>query len=253
MEQIYDVLKSFVDPLFIIFVLLIISFFICLASGKKKGGALLLLLVIVLLYGFSIGPVSGFLSYKLEKNYIRDHRVEESGPLDVIVVLGGGISDIQVLGKTFPAESTAARLVHAVCMYKAHNAKFLVCSGTGHNKVSNAELMAQMAQVLGVPRERIRVEAKSRNTYEHAIEFNKMFTDKALKIGLVTSAYHMKRSEKEFKKYFKKVLPLPASYLYSSPVGTPALRYIPQSQCLSDNTLVIREFMGQIWYSLKDF
>ncbi len=253
MEQVYAVCKSFVDPIFIIFVLLLISFVICWRSSKQKGGVLFLLLAIVLLYGFSIAPVSNYLSYKLEKDYIVPRPPEEKTSIDVVVVLGGGIYDINALGKTFPSGSSTARLVHAIRMYQDYDAKYLVCSGKGNSKISEAEFMAYMAEALGVPKARIRVEPLSENTYQHAIEFNKMFIDKSITIGLVTSAYHMKRSEKEFRKYFKKVLPLPSDYIYHSPAGPPAVRYIPQSQRLLDNTLVFKEYVGQLWYSIKDF
>jgi len=63
--------------------------------------------------------------------------------------------------------------------------------------------MAQSAEKLGVPKEKIRMDSRSRNTWEHAIELNKMFKDKNMTLGLVTSAYHLKRSEKEFKVILK--------------------------------------------------
>lgn len=251
MNQILDVCKAAVDPVFIIFVLLLISFFACLKSGKKKGGALLLLLTIVLLYGFSIEPVSNYLSYKLEKDYIAVQTSEEKKPLGVVVVLGGGNYNIHAINKTFPAGSTAVRLFHAVQMYKEYNARYLVCSGKGGGKITEADLMAQMAEASGVPKERIRIEPKSENTYEHAVEFNKMFSDKNIRVGLVTEAFHMKRSETEFKKYFSHVLPLPAGYLYASPSGMPAVRYIPQSGRLLDNATIFREHVGRLWYSIK--
>ena len=255
MEQVYAVCKSFVDPIFIIFVLLLTSFIICLKSNKQKGGVLFLLLTIVLLYGFSIEPVSNYLSYKLEKDYIAVRPAEERTALDVVVVLSGGNYEIHALGKTFPSDATIGRLMHAVLMYQAYDAKYLVCSGSDISKMSGAEMMAQMAEAFGVPKARIRIEPKSENTYQHAVEFNKMFIDKDIRIGLVTSAYHMKRSEKEFRKYYKKVLALPSGYLYHSPAveGISAIRYIPQSQRLLDNTSVLREYVGQLWYSIKDF
>jgi uncharacterized SAM-binding protein YcdF (DUF218 family) len=252
MEQIYDVLKSFVDPIFIIFILLFISFLICLISGKKKRDNLLLFFTIVLLYGASIGPVSNYLNYQLEKDYINRPSVKDKIKLDVVVVLGGGTYDINALNNTFPSDTTIVRLVHAVEMYKKYGAKYLVCSGKGDSKISEAELMAQMAEEFGVPGDKIRIEAKSKNTYDQALEFNKMFFNKDIKIGLVTSAFHMKRSEKEFRKYFSDVLPLPAGYLYASPAGTPAVRYIPQSQWLYNNTVILHEYVGQLWYSIKD-
>jgi len=253
MEYLYAVLKSFIDPVFIILILLIVSFIMCVIGNKKKGGALLLFLTIVLLYGASIAPVSNYLTYKLEKDYISGRPAEDKIILDVIVALSGGVYEIHALNKTFLRDETTVRLVHAVQMYKIYNAKYLVCSGKDEGKISGAELMAQTAEALGVPKERIRLEAKSRNTYEHAVEFNKMFINKDMKIGLVTSAYHMKRSEKEFKKYFSNVMPLPSSYWYSSAEnGRSVIKYIPQSQWLFCNAVVFRELVGQLWYSIKD-
>lgn len=251
MAQIYDILKSFFDPIFIIFILLLISFLIYLISCKKKSDTLLLFFTIVLLYGASIFPVSNYLAYHLEKDYINGPPKDKI-KLDAIVVLSGGAYEINALNKTFPGESTTVRLIHAVQMYKKHDAKYLVCSGISNSKISDAQLMAQMAEEFGVPKDKIRIDAKSNNTYEHALEFDKMFIAKDIKIGLVTSAYHMKRSEKEFRKFFSNVLPLPANYLYVSPTGAPAVRYIPQSQWLYNNTLVLHEYAGQLWYSIKD-
>ncbi len=247
----YDVLKSFVDPVFIIFVLLLISFLMSSFFGKQKGGGLFLFFIIVLLYGLSIQPVSGYLSYQMEKGYIKNLRVRERMTLDVIVVLSGTNYDIQMLYDTYPGETTTVRLVHAVQMYRQSGAKYLVCSGRDQSRVSGAEIMAQMAGSLGVPGHKIRLEAKSRNTHEHAVEFSKMFPDKDIRIGLVTSAWHMKRSETEFRKYFKNVQPLPAGFLYASPAGTAAVRFIPQSQCLLKNTLIFKEYVGRFWYGLK--
>ena len=193
-----------------------------------------------------------YLSFKLEKDYIRNLTAQEKKPVEVIVVLSGGSYRINALDQTFPGESTTSRLVHAVRMYRAYNARYLVCSGKGRSKTSDAELMAQMAQEMGVPKERIRIEARSTNTYEHAIEFNKIFADKNIAIGLVTSAFHMKRSETQFRKYFTRVTPLPSDYLYASPQGTPAVRYIPQAEWLLKNTLIFKEHVGRLWYGIKD-
>lgn len=252
MDQIYDVFKSFIDPVFIIFVLLLICFVVSLIEGKKKNTTLFLFFTIILLYGMSIQPVSNYLSYQLEKNYINNADHENKTKLAVIVVLGGGVYEIRDLRKSFLVDATTTRLIHAIKMFKYYNANYLVCSGYGLGKTSNAELMALTAEELGVPRNKIRIEPKSENTYEHAVEFNKLFNDKNIRIGLVTSACHMKRSEKEFRKYFKNVLPLPSDYLYNSPIGSPVVGYIPRSHCLYKNTFILHEYTGQLWYGLKD-
>jgi len=47
MEQIHDVLKSFIDPVFVIFILLLISLFMGLRTGKKKSSTLFSLLTLI--------------------------------------------------------------------------------------------------------------------------------------------------------------------------------------------------------------
>jgi uncharacterized SAM-binding protein YcdF (DUF218 family) len=250
MEEVYAILKGFLDPLFIVLVLLVISFFLFWLNCKKKNGALILLLSIVLIYGASIAPVANYLCYYLEKDFINNPTAGAKN-IDAIVVLGNGTKDINALKNTFNTGIESLRLLHAVVVYNKTGAKSFVCSGKGYGKVSEAEAMARLAEKLGVPKEKIRIEPNSKNTGENAVELNKMFVNKNINIGLVTSAFHMKRSEREFKKYFNNVLPLPAHYLYSSPTGNPVIRYIPQSEELYKTSVALKEIVAQLWYRLK--
>lgn len=250
MEDIYLIFKSFTDPVFIIFTLLTAALVSCFISSKKKSGVLVLGFAILLLYGLSITPVANYLAYSLEKDYFRAPAPAEKN-IDVIVVLGGGASDIRTLNNTFASEASAARLLYGIEMFNKYRAKYLLCAGKGAAKISEGEVMAKMALALGVPKEKIRIDAKSNNTWEHAVELNKLFTNKNIHVGLVTSGYHMKRSEKEFKKYFRNVVPLPASYLYSSTKEKNVLKYIPQTVTLNATATILREFIGFLWYEIK--
>ena len=250
MEEVYTIFKGFLDPLFIVLVLLVISFFLFWLNCKKKNGALILLLAIVLIYGASIAPVANYLCYYLEKDYINNPTAGDKN-IDAIVVLGGGTKDINALKNTFNTEIESLRLFHAVVVYNKTGAKYFVCSGKGYDKISQAEAMARLAEKLGVPKEKIRMEPNSKNTAQNAIEINKMFANKNISIGLVTSAFHMKRSEREFKKYFNNVAPLPAHYLYSSPTGNDVIRYMPQSEELYKTSIAFKEIIAQLWYRLK--
>jgi len=250
MEYVYIIFKGMVDPVVIVVLLLLIAFFICLIGGKKKSGALVLFLSIVLLYGASIFPVANYLCYYLEKDYIKNQS-EAAQDIDVLVVLGGGAQDINSLSNTFPTEATSARLLHAVDIYNKKVTKYLVCMGKGIGKITEAELMAQLAQRLGVPKEKIMVESKSINTWASAVELNKMFANKNIFIGLVTSASHLKRAEKEFKKYFNNVVPLPANYYYASSAENIFVKYAPQTTSLSKTYLALKEIAGYLLYSVK--
>jgi uncharacterized SAM-binding protein YcdF (DUF218 family) len=250
MEEVYTVCKGFLDPLFIVFVLLLISLVLFFINCKKRNGALILLLSIVLIYGASIAPVANYLCYYLEKDYINNKTVGGKN-IDAIVVLGCGAKDIHALKTTFNSGIESLRVLHAVVVYNKTGAKYFVCCGKGSDKISQAEVMAALAEKLGVPKEKIRIEPNSKNTAQNAIEINKMFANKNISIGLVTSAFHMKRSEREFKKYFNNVVPLPAHYLYSSPGKNIVIKYMPQSEELYKTSLALKEIAGQLWYSVK--
>jgi uncharacterized SAM-binding protein YcdF (DUF218 family) len=250
MDDLYTICKGFTDPVFIIFILLVVALILCFIGSKKKNGVFILGLAILLLYGLSVVPVANYLAYYLEKDYFHELAVKK--PIDVIVVLGGGAHDIQALNNTSPSESSAARLLHGVEIFNKYGAKYLICAGKGAGRMSEGEVMAQMALSLGVPKEKIRIDSKSNNTWEHAVELNKMFTNKNIQVGVVTSGYHMKRSEREFKKYFSNVVPLPASYSYSSPTEKDMLKYIPQTAALNATATTLREIIGSIWYEIKN-
>jgi uncharacterized SAM-binding protein YcdF (DUF218 family) len=251
MEEVFIVLKGFLDPLFIAFVLLIISFVVFLLNCKKKSDSLILLLCIIFIYGAGIAPVANYFCYYLEKDYIHKPDTGAKNNIDVIVVLGSGTKEINTSSDAVNTEIESLRVLHAVEVYHKTGAKYFVCSGKGDEKVSQAETMARLAGHLGVPGEKIKIEPNSGNTSQNAGMVNKMFSNKNVNIGLVTSAFHMKRSEREFRKYFNNVLPLPAHYLYSLSAGNAVVRYMPQSAELYKTSIAFREIVAQLWYRLK--
>ena len=79
---------------------------------------------------------------------------------------------------------------------------------------------------------------------EHAREMDKSFSNKTIHIGLVTSAYHMKRSEREFRKYFKNVIPMPSDYLYSTSSAPFIFHLIPNTESLRRTSMALMEMVG---------
>ena len=170
---------------------------------------------------------------------------------DALVVLGNGTKEIKSIQETFSSDFGTLRLVHAATVYHQAGARYFVCAGKGEGDVSEAQAMAKLAESLGVPKDKIRIEAKSENTAENALEVKKILGDKKMHIGLVTSAFHMKRSEEEFKKYFDHVTPLPAHYLYASPAKNLVICYMPQAAELTKTSTVVRELIAQLWYRIR--
>jgi len=251
MNEVYAVFKGFIDPLFVLFVLLIISFVIIFRALNRKSDSLILLLCLVFIYAAGIAPMADYLCYYLEKDYINNPDTLVKNNIDAIVVLGNGTKEIKSMGETFSSGMGDLRILHAVAVYNKTGAQYFVCSGKGDGKVSEAQALAKTAEALGVPGEKIKIEPNSTNTRENAREVNKMLSNKKITIGLVTSAFHMKRSEREFKKYFDNVVPLPAHYLYSSSGKNVVVRFMPQSEELYKTSIAIKEIVGQLWYKIR--
>jgi len=111
---------------------------------------------------------------------------------------------------------------------------------------SGVPLMAQAAQALGVPRERIRWFTGSRNTWEDAAAVAKELSDR--RFILVTSAFHMRRALWAFRAHG--LDPIPAPCGHRAPVLRTFRAYLPQSQFLASSALALREYFGLLWYEI---
>lgn len=248
MTEIYYFLKALLDPVVFMLFLVSAAFLCLLRKNKNRAGKVFLIVSFLAVYGMSVSPVANFACYFVEKDYLLSPPLN-SGQLGAVVVLGGGISGNEYTGE-MPSQQTAARLLHAVEVFRSAGAKFLICAGKGTGKTSEAEIMGAAAQGAGIPKKSVKLDVRSRNTREHAEELNKIFQDKNIKIGLVTSAYHMKRSEGEFKKYFQNIAPFPSDYLYTSyPISV--YTFIPTSTNLHKFSVAFREIIGIVWYKIR--
>lgn len=247
--MLYVLLKRCLDPVVFILIILGIGVIVSFKRREKGYSRNILLSAFLLFYISSITPLPNMLCYFLEKDYLLKHEYG-IGKLDIVVVLGGGISENKYIKETMPSLETASRLIYGVQVFRSSGAKFIVFAGKGAGILSEAEVMGRAAERLGVPPNNIKTDPNSINTWEHPIEIGKMFPDKIKKIGIVTSAYHMKRSEKEFKKYFSDIKPLPSEYLYSSsPMSI--YTFFPNSANLWKCSTALRELVGIGWYKIK--
>jgi uncharacterized SAM-binding protein YcdF (DUF218 family) len=249
MDTLYSFQKSLLDPVILI-VFLLAAGTLSVLARRKRGAALFLVPALVILYGLSLSPVAGALCRYLEKDYITAGPVQPGG-LDVVVVLGGGVVETAETGETLLSQPSASRLLRAVQVFRESGAANLLCAGKGVGRKSEAEIMARAAEGLGVPREMLLVDPISENTRGHAIEMDSRFSDKNLRIGLVTSGYHLKRSETEFRKYFHNVKLFSSEFLYSHQKGPMLLAFIPNTGSLFKSAVALREMTGILWYRLK--
>ena len=218
-------------------------------------GRILIITAALVLYLFSIPAVSDRLLYSLESQH-RQPDAEVLSSLDLVVVLGAGYHPSGGFREyAEPSGLGYARVFGGVKAFKNSGAGALAfCEGwRDEARESGAEVMKAFAIELGVKEDEIITEDKSKNTMENTTELKKLLAHKEQRhIGLVTSAWHMPRSERVFRQVFPEdtIVPIPAGYLY-----TPQTRFlksiIPSAFALEISTKAIHEWIGMLWYTIR--
>jgi len=114
----------------------------------------------------------------------------------------------------------------------------------------DASTALRLMQALGVERERLILEGRSRNTYENALFTKELVTPAPDETWLlVTSAFHMPRSMALFRKAGFAVQPWPVDYRTSGAEGIGFFTDNPVDS-LQTSTLGIREWIGLVAYWL---
>jgi uncharacterized SAM-binding protein YcdF (DUF218 family) len=156
------------------------------------------------------------------------------------------------------------RLLYAAKLYQEGVAPILILTGGRiqwyGGESSEAESMATILELMGVPRQAMILESKSLNTYENAIYTKEILKQRNIKnILLVTSATHMPRSLAIFQKQGIKAIPAPADILISDrnliesqfSAESRILSFIPNSEHLDLTTQAIKEYIGIFIYRLR--
>jgi uncharacterized SAM-binding protein YcdF (DUF218 family) len=246
-----EIIKSLANPIVLVLVFMAAGFILIKRPTKKrrfKLGKCALILGICILFLLSINPVSNLLIYYLEHQY-EVPSDEALSDLDMVVILGGGAYPAGGFREHTEASGpTYARVFNGVSIYKLSGAKTLaLCGGT------EAGVMKRLACELGVPESEIITENKSGTTMENATELAKLLRPaEGRRIGLVTSALHMLRSERTFKKQFPNdtILPIPVNYIYAPDCYNPEC-FVPSASTLLKSQYAIHEFIGMVYYSIR--
>jgi uncharacterized SAM-binding protein YcdF (DUF218 family) len=224
------------------------------ASATRSAvlGRRLLVASVVFLAICGFSPLGNWLLYPLEQRFPPWDAAR--GAPDGIIVLGGSI-DPELSAATGRAvlRHSADRLVAAAALARQYPNARIVFSGGNANLVlddtaKEADYAISVFESLGIARERLTMERRSRNTGENA-EFSKAIANP--KGGerwlLVTSAFHMPRSVGLFRKAGFAVEPYPVDWRVGGPAGL--LRFSPiLVEGLERTDLAVREWAGLIAY-----
>jgi uncharacterized SAM-binding protein YcdF (DUF218 family) len=224
---------------------------VLLATRLASLGRKLLIATVVLLAICGFSPLGYWVLYPLESRF--PPWDASRGAPDGIVVLGGAIdADLSAERGVAVYRGAVDRVIATAALARRYPNARIIYSGGSANLVSDdakeADYALAVFESLGVPRERLTMERRSRNTRENA-EFSKAIA--APKSGerwlLVTSAFHMPRSIGLFRKAGFTVEPYPvdwhsggrADLLTFSPIAVDGLER---------TDIGIREWMGLVAY-----
>ena len=172
-----------------------------------------------------------------------------------IIVLGGGFEgSVNLARGGYELNASGDRFVETAVLARRYpDARIVVTGGAGAVTLegeADADTAPRLLAALGVERERLVLENRSRNTFENA-QFTREMV--GLQPGetwlLVTSAFHMPRSVGLFRRAGFDVTPWPADYRTAG-TERPGLAQDNVADSLQNLSLAMREWAGLIAYRL---
>lgn len=231
---------------------LLLAMLLAIAGWRTRARRFVLAMsagLAVAAFGAMTPLVSNTLARKLESGIAIPPSCETIPP-DFVVVLSGGVDRLPRRASSSGVLSTTSRrrIEQGVAYWQENEARTLVMSGgpTVPGWVPMSALMVDYAQRLGVPSDAMRVESRSRTTWENAHLVASMTPPVPRRIALATSAMHMRRSVMAFEAAGFEVCPLPAdrrAIRASLPAGL-----LPDMDGLEKADAALHEFVGNLHY-----
>ena len=167
----------------------------------------------------------------------------------LFVVLAGGIrTEVPDPGAVGALSGESLRRVLAAVRIAQHvpHSELLFSGGNG-GRWREADLMGELAQRLGFPAGRIRLERHSHTTLANARNVRRMLgAHPARALYLVTSAYHLPRAVLSFESAGLHVCPLPVDF--QAVRGSPWDMLVPGRGALRKMGLALHEYLGWAYY-----
>jgi uncharacterized SAM-binding protein YcdF (DUF218 family) len=249
-------LPIFVFPLGLTLCLLLLGGMLLLI-GKRRLACVSIATAVAVLWICSTPVVANWAIASLERQYPA-LTLAETPEADVAIVLGG------VLGQPLPPRTavelveTSDRVLHAARLYRAGKVgRILVAAGNlpwDPAVKPEAELIRELLVEWGVTPDAIDIGTRSRNTYENAIEIERMWKAGGFKSALlVTSAAHMPRAMATFRRVGVPVIASATDVTVVDVDRTGPLDWLPNASALTMTTGAMHEWLGYLAYKARGY
>lgn len=249
----FKFLPLFVYPVGLVTILLIFGL-VAMVRLRRRTAITAISAAVVILYISSIPIMAQALVRSLEYQ-----NLPQALPVvEAIVVLGGGTKSQTYPRSWVEVAEAGDRILYGSRLWLQKKAPFLVLSGgrtslLGEGGRAESEDMAEIAEALGVNRISILQDPDSFNTYENAVNVQKILKlEKLNKILLVTSAIHMPRSLAIFKKLGVEAIAAPTDFNAIQNSEPPNIfAFLPDADALKSATNALKEYLGIFTYRLN--
>jgi len=211
-----------------IFFLLIALFFLYKKESKKVKRYLTFSILWMLLISWA--PFSNLILQPLESSYAKLEKIPNN--IDYILLLGGD------------REKRAWEVLRLY--HKIPNVKIITSGYALHDQISDAQKTATLLMESGIPQEKILMQEEAKTTFEEAQYLKKEIGTQPF--ILVTSAYHMPRAMKIFKKAGLNPIAAPTDFNRPQESG---IISILQSKQLKNTEHAWHEYLGIVAYKLQ--
>jgi uncharacterized SAM-binding protein YcdF (DUF218 family) len=243
-------ISCFLYPLGFSILLSLLGALIWRRNKASRLGPFLMVFAMVWLMVMSF-PITGYL--------LRHPLESEAGPYaDPKVLAQKGVRYIVVLGASTVTDEAAPvdrweqgvfRLMEGVRLWRGFSGAVLILSGGSYpGKTSNAEAMAVLPEMLGVPRKALVLETRAWDTMDEARFFKEIVGNKPF--ALVTSALHMSRSVALFRSIGADPIPCPCDFRTAR---LPAWYtwFLPSVHGLGNSHEALHEYIGRLWLHVR--
>jgi len=240
-------LQALIAPAGLLWVGLFLCTYFCLLN-RQGFPALLAFLCWLLLTISGNAMVALWMVNSLQGPY-SDYHPDRLEPLDVVIVLGGGL---MTLPDGRPQINDAGdRALQAFLLFQKGKVDRILCSGTSGlplfegKELDPGEALRQLLISMGVPGEKV-ITIGGRNTYEEMQAWDEWIQENnasALRKGIVTSAWHMPRASRLANSVGIDAVPIPTDYHGTQLQQSPAL-LIPSSGNMKKVRSCLKEWLA---------
>ena len=245
MIYLHKLLPLLVSPLGVIAFLLFINIWL-----KKRS---LTFFTLVILLVFSLPLTARFIWQGLEKDYPYSE-IRSLNTHDAVIVLSGMLHQFEANGTMQAQWNDPDRFFAGLEILRQGKAKNIIFTG-GKMPWSNAraegEVLREVALIMGVSGEKIKLSGYASNTAEEALVVARLMNEnKFTSAILVTSSFHMPRAMQLFNKAGINVEAYSTDFRVSG-TSVDWLDYLPSADGFRDTSNGIREYIGRVYYQLK--